>query len=105
MPESLPDLIRAGGPESLVREAARAAATEARRFWLDVLERLDLADCDVMSGAMFAGYIRDLRRRLGVGPSAETVREQTRERVRRFRERQRTAASTAAGLIEEEGGQ
>jgi hypothetical protein len=37
-------------------------------------------------------YIRELRRKLGLKPPKELIREQTRERVRRFRERQRGKA-------------
>jgi hypothetical protein len=37
-------------------------------------------------------YIRELRRKLGVKPPKELIREQTRKRVRRFRERSRALA-------------
>jgi hypothetical protein len=91
---SLPQLIKRGGPEGLVREAMREAAEraakETREFWLDVLEWLNLPDdSSPHLRAIHADYIRQLRRRLGIKPSPATVREQTRERVRRFRARQR----------------
>jgi len=38
-------------------------------------------------------YNRELRRKLGIKPPKELIREQTRERVRRFRERSRASAT------------
>jgi hypothetical protein len=42
--------------------------------------------------AYIAGELKRLRRLLGIAPPIEEVRQQTRERVRRYRERQRVAA-------------
>lgn len=99
-PRSLDELIEAGGPETLVRTAAATAAATAarqeREFWLDVLERHDphkLDDADQIFRSM---YISDLRRKLGVRQSKEVIREQTRLRVRRFRERRAQDQSSNA---------
>jgi hypothetical protein len=77
-------LVRAGGPERFVREAAKRAAQVERQHWLKALEREPLPDDGAMA-ALYAGYIRDLRRQLGIGQPPAVVREQTRERVQRLR--------------------
>jgi hypothetical protein len=88
------ELVMAGGPETLARhaagEAAEKAATLERRFWLGVLERWQRNNepDDLYINAQVRMYIRELRRKLGLKPPKELIREQTRERVRRFRERQ-----------------
>ena len=85
-------LIAAGGPEGLVRQAksdaAKAAARETRAFWLRVLEQTKLADdISQFKRALYHRYLSELRRRLGIKPTKATIRAQTRERVRRFRAR------------------
>jgi hypothetical protein len=93
LPKTFGALVRAGGPERLAREAAERAAQLERRFWLDVLESLKYVN-DSIEAAILAGYLRDLRRKLGgkAPRDREVVRAQTRERVRRYRERRRSAA-------------
>jgi hypothetical protein len=91
-PITLDGLIEAGGPETLVRHAAEEAAESAarieREFWLGVLEGVVVdGDDDVITRSIHESYIRDLRRKLGIRPPKEVIREQTRERVRRYRER------------------
>jgi hypothetical protein len=87
LPQTIYELVAAGGPETLVKAAAEAAARQERKFWLDVLEGINQDDLDEQD-QMFCGlYIQDLRRRLGISQSKEMIREQTRLRVRRFRER------------------
>lgn len=77
-------LVRAGGPERFVREAAKQAAYAERRRLLDVLERGPVPN-DRKKAELYAGYIRDLRRKLGLGQPPAIVREQTRGRVQRLR--------------------
>jgi hypothetical protein len=93
MPGTLHELIAAGGPEALsCRAAATAAATVAsreREFWLGFLEGVDQDGLALQDRALCSLYIRDLRRKLGIGQSKEMIREQTRLRVRRLRERRR----------------
>ena len=92
------ELMAAGGPEALARRAAAEAAEKAaaleRQFWLRVLERWrrNNEPDDLCIGVQVSMYIRKLRRKLGLKPPKELIREQTRERVRRFRERQRGEA-------------
>jgi hypothetical protein len=52
------------------------------------LERSEFDDMNEMTSAIVAGYIRRLRHQLGEKQPQEEVRAKTRERVRRFRERQ-----------------
>ena len=91
LPLTLDDLAGAGGPETLARNAAANAAAIAvrqeREFWLHLLEGLVLNDLDFQDQVTCSMWISDLRRKLGLGQRKEVVREQTRERVRRFRER------------------
>jgi hypothetical protein len=84
------ELIAAGGPEAFA-EAAEEAATSERQFWLRALERWQRDNEPDYGhiGVSVIMYIRELRRKLGIKPPKELIREQTRERVRRFRERQR----------------
>jgi hypothetical protein len=77
-------LVRAGGPDHFVREAAQQAARAEQQQWLAVLERGPVPD-DAAMAALHAKYIRDLRRQLGLGQPLTVVREQTRERVQRKR--------------------
>jgi hypothetical protein len=48
-----------------------------------VVEDMD----DAMLSAIVHGWIKSLRKRLGIRPSPDAIRAQTRERVRRFRAR------------------
>ena len=83
-PNTFDSLVRAGGPEGFAREAAKQAAQAERQRWLKALERGPLPN-DAAMAALHAGYIRDLRRQLGIGQPPAVVREQTRERVHRLR--------------------
>jgi hypothetical protein len=83
-PKTFEALVRAGGPERFVREAANQAAQLERQHWLKVLERGPSPESPKMA-ALYAEYVRALRRQLGVGQSADVVRDQTRERVQRKR--------------------
>jgi hypothetical protein len=89
MPLTLPDLIRAGGPETLARRAAHEAAQTERRFWLRVLSKLDLAEDGGMVAATVMVWLRTLRKQLRIPAprDKDLIRAQTRERVRRYRER------------------
>jgi len=81
------EVVEAGGPEIFVREAAERAARERREFWLGVLEshiKLKLDAVDLMYCEL---TIQLLRRKLRIGQPKEVIREQTRERVGRLRER------------------
>jgi len=83
-PTTLKSLVRAGGPEPLVLEAADHAARDERKYLLEMLERVP-APNDPVLALLHAKYIRDLRRQLGVGQALATVRDQTRGRVQRLR--------------------
>jgi hypothetical protein len=89
--KTLGELADAGGPETLARKAAREAAQSERRLWLDVLEAIPGAQRPDIAH----WWARDLRRKLGLRQPKDVVRAQTRERVRRYRERQRAATHTA----------
>ncbi|MGE5242298.1 MAG: hypothetical protein ACM3NI_11680 [Bacteroidota bacterium] len=101
------NLLEAGGVRRFEREAVAAAKAHAlevtRRTWLDVLERWESEwfdrflhkkprDRDYDEIAYVTLEIQTLRRALRIKPSAETVRQQTRDRVRAYRERQRNRA-------------
>ena len=93
-PTTFDELVRAGGPEALAQLAAHLAAQEAaqeeRRFWLDLLKRMQPDETWPMtSAAIYQGYVQQLRRRLGIPVPKDEVRAQTRSRARRFRERQK----------------
>jgi hypothetical protein len=87
---TLDELFRAGGPQTLIRKAERRAGDDEARLWLNVLEaaspKLDASD-NLVLHVTVQDEIRSLRKRLGLKPSIDEVRAQTRERVRRFRER------------------
>jgi hypothetical protein len=85
MIRTLGDLADAGGPETLAKRAAEQAAQAERHRWLDVLEGIPERP------EIVSGWINGLRRKLGLRQSRDTIRMQTRERVRRYRERQRAA--------------
>ena len=74
-------------PHAVARNAAADAARQEMEFWLKLLERIKQEDLGTRGRMMCSRYIRNLRRKLGVRPSKEEIREQTRLRVRRFRER------------------
>src|SRR6516164_10244456 len=84
-----------GGMWGIEREAARQAIAEQRRSWLPVLEAwADLYPADIEK--QVHNDIRRLRRLLRLSPvtgpeAADRRREQTRERVRRYRERRGTS--------------
>ena len=87
VPKRLTQLFAAGGPNAVARNAAADAARQKMEFWLKLLERIKQEDLDTRGRMMCSRYIRNLRRKLGIRPSKEEIREQTRLRVRRFRER------------------
>ena len=86
VPRTIRELVEAGGPETLARNAAANAARQEREFWLGVLEAINQDDLDAWDEMFFSQYIRDLRRQLRIRQPKELIREQTRLRVRRFRE-------------------
>jgi hypothetical protein len=83
-PKTFAALVRAGGLDRFVREAANEAARAEQQQWLSVLERGPVPNDPAMA-ELHAKYIRDLRRQLGLGQPLAVVREQTRERVQRKR--------------------
>jgi hypothetical protein len=83
-PSTLDALIQAGGPEQFVREASEQAIKAERQYWLTALEK-KLLPRGRKKTALHAQYVRDLRRRLGLGQAQAVVREQTRGRVQRLR--------------------
>jgi hypothetical protein len=85
--KTLGELHDAGGPEILAQEAAREAAQNERRLWLDVLEAIP----EAQRPDIVYRWIRELRRKLGLRRQKDVIRAQTRDRVRRHRERQRAA--------------
>ena len=87
VPKRLTQLIATGGPNGVARNDAEAAARQELEFWLKLLERIKQEDLDTRGRMMCSRYIRNPRRKLGIRPSKEEIREQTRLRVRRFRER------------------
>ena len=95
LPRSLDELARIpGGPFALIEQAERQAGDAEARFWLDVLEHhvaqalaKGVTGDDLMLSAIVHGWLKSLRQRLGIKPSLEAIRAQTRERVRRLRAR------------------
>jgi hypothetical protein len=91
--------IKSGGLEYAERIAASKAAAEAareavrweRKRWLPLLEDWLAVEPKGFVRGILAAEVKRLRRRLGIKPSAAIVREQTRDRVRRFRERQKAS--------------
>ena len=69
-PNILEALVKAGGPERFVRDAAEQAIQAERQYWLAALEK-KLSPKGRKMAMQHAGYVRDLRRRLGVGRSTE----------------------------------
>lgn len=101
-PKTLKALIRAGGPERFVREAAERAAQLEREHWLEMIER-GPSPRDRTMATLHARYIRDLRRQLGIGQPPAVVREQTRERVQRLRALGDWGEKKAVGLLRRAG--
>ena len=93
------EIIKAGG---IGRLADQAALNARRKVWREYLDELEETAEDIEANpdaytpieiAVVRGNIRRMRRRLGIKttPDPEKRRALTRERVRRFRERQRAA--------------
>jgi hypothetical protein len=82
-------LMEAGGVERFERDAVR----KVREHWLAVCERWqeELDASDLPGRTRAESQTRRLRRQLGIKqpPDRERIREQTRERVREYRERQK----------------
>jgi hypothetical protein len=97
-PQDPYSFIRSGGmyrAEAVAISKAIAAATkEARRhvrqYWLPILQQWLELEPEGIVRQQLVHEVKRLRR-LSRSPSPATVRKQTRERVRAFRERQRTA--------------
>jgi hypothetical protein len=100
LPLTLRELIKSGGPIPLVRAAGerarRDAVLEEARSWLDTLmqQRIVLDPTSSFDDTTLAGmiedYIRSLRRILHQRSPLDERRAQTRARVRRFRQRNRS---------------
>lgn len=101
-PKTFAGLVRAGGPDRFVREAAKQAARAEQQQWLAMLERGPVPGNPTMA-ALHAKYIRDLRRQLGLGQPLTVVREQTRERVQRKRALGDWGEKKAADLLKRAG--
>jgi predicted transport protein len=101
-PKTFDALVRAGGPERFVREAAEQAAHAERQHWLESLER-GPSPKNAALAELHAGYIRDLRRQLGKGQPLAVVREQTRGRVQRKRALGDWGEKKAVDLLERAG--
>ena len=111
LPTTLSERIASGGPGALIRRAAARAAKEAATreglFWLAVLEEIAAKSTvgdDPGDQAYVTGTIRALRRRFGLKRPLEEVRAQTRERVRRHRERRKALAKAKVGQDHSRGG-
>jgi hypothetical protein len=105
-------LVKSGGiprwERAAVAAATAAALKDTRNMWLEVLEdwerqweerfsvknksRKKPRRSDWNEIVYITGEIKRLRRLLGIKPSREEVRRQTRERVRAFRARKKAAA-------------
>ena len=97
LPTTLEDLIRQGGPLTCIQEVERQAGDAEARFWLGVLEVLAPPSGEDMRTLMMFEtvqmWVKTMRRRLGIKPTPEAVRAQTRERVRRYRARKAETGS------------
>jgi hypothetical protein len=84
------ELVRNGGVEAYVRAAGELAMRKEREWWLRVLENYELPDnADDLAKAFHQSYVAGLRRKLGMRANIETVRAQTRQRVKLHRQRKR----------------
>jgi hypothetical protein len=101
-PNTFEALVKAGGPERFVREAGERAIQAERQYWLTALEKKLLPKGRKMI-EQHAGYVRDLRRRLGIGQAPDVVREQTRGRVQRLRALGDWGEQKAVELLERAG--
>ena len=101
-PKTFAALVRAGGPDRFVHDAARQAARTEQQQWLSVLERGPIPN-DAAMATLHAKYVRDLRRQLGLGQPLTVVREQTRERVQRKRALGDWGEIKAVGLLQRAG--
>jgi hypothetical protein len=98
---TLDDIVRQGPLMIIEREAkqaAREAADRTARMLLDALTearaKLDMSnETNFMAALVIDGQIKTLRRILHDHLTIEEVRAQTRERVRRFRERRKRPVS------------
>ena len=89
----LAEFIEGGGVLRREHEAARQAVQKEREFWLPLLEdKLATADLNAYEENYLAGEIRRLQRMLGIKPTLDRRRTQTRERVRRLRHRRKLVA-------------
>jgi hypothetical protein len=102
-PRSLDELCAIGGPATYIAAAEKAAGDAEARRWLSVLEgplrapewqTIEVDGFADTAAAKFAikTWTMQLRRRLGLKTPPDTVRRQTRERVRRHRARARQKA-------------
>jgi len=92
VPDEVSYFIQTGGVSARVRHAIREAARWERKHCLKELERMlaDLPDdADMFARAYLMGEIARLHR--SISPTPDRIREQTRERVRRHRERKQQA--------------
>ena len=93
-PVTWPEFFHAG--EAAIEEAINRVAYDARRSWLETLEKAlpalpeDDSD-DYFLRLSVIARIKRLRRKLGIEQPAKEVRAQTRERVRQYREHKRPA--------------
>jgi hypothetical protein len=89
LPVTVASLIENGGPLAYVRNAAKRAAREEARFWLDLLEKVEPGD-NWQLETLVVAWVKAVKRILCVNPTADEIRVQTRERVRRWREARRS---------------
>jgi hypothetical protein len=90
LPPTLLKLAEDGGPEIQVQRVAEQVMRAEREWWLTLLENLPDRPPECRLRTAIARWVRDLRLRLGIRQSPDARRAQTRARVRRFRERQRS---------------
>jgi hypothetical protein len=82
------------GMAGLERRAAEEAIKREREGWLPMLEKFAAHDdLDWRHRVLVESEVRRLRRLLGIKPTLDERRAQTRERVRRYRERQRSGGA------------
>ena len=68
LPQKIHELVAAGGPNAVARNATAAAARQEMEFWLKLLERMKQEELDARGRMMCSRYIRNLRRKLGIRP-------------------------------------